>query len=297
MNELTDWTLLRSFLAVLRHGSLSGAARALRQTQPTVGRHIDELEAGLGVALFTRSQSGLHATPEAQQLVAHAEAMETAFGALVRTARAGSDRDQPKGVVRISASESMGTFALPAALASIRQRFPDIVLELTLNSRLDDLSRRTADIAVRMTRPKHKALVARKIGTITLGLYAHRQYVERFGVPRGLEDVRQFHLIGFDKDNHSARSVLPQQMTVAREDFSLRVDSDVAQVMSIRAGLGIGLMQKRVAETDSGLVPVLPRTVAPMLDCWLAVHRNQRNTPAIRAVFDGLAAGLAEWTD
>lgn len=297
MNEVTDWTLLRSFLAVLRHGSLSGAARALRQTQPTVGRHIDELEAGLGVALFTRSQSGLHATREAQALVSHAEAMETAFGALVRAAKAGSDRDQPQGVVRISASESMGTFALPRTLASVRQRYPDIIIELALNSRLDDLLRRTADIAVRMTRPKQKALVARKIGTVTLGLYAHQRYVERFGLPRSPDDLKEFHLIGYDRDNHSARSVVPGQFTVAREDFSLRVDSDVAQVMAIRAGLGIGMMQRRVAQEDTMLVPVLPRAVSPVLDCWLAVHRNQKSTPAIRAVFDGLAAGLADWTD
>ncbi len=297
MKEVTDWTLLRSFLAVVRHGSLSGAARALKQTQPTIGRHIDELETGLGVALFTRSQSGLHATRSAFSLVPHAEAMETAFGALVRSAKTSGDREQPQGVVRISASESMGTFALPPALASIRHRFPDISIELALNSRLDDLLRRDADIAVRMARPKQKALVARKVGTITLGLYAHRQYVERFGLPRGIEDVKQFHLIGFDRDNHSARSVLPSNPPVSREDFSLRVDSDVAQVMAVRAGIGIGIMQKRIAVADPQLVPVLPHAIAPVMECWLALHRNQKSTPAIRAVFDGLADGLAEWTD
>lgn len=297
MKEVTDWTLLRSFLAVIRHGSLSGAARALKQTQPTIGRHIDELEAGLGVALFTRSQSGLHATRSAFALVPHAEAMETAFGALVRSAKTSGNHEQPQGIVRISANEPMGVFALPPALASIRHRFPDISIELALNSRLDDLLRRDADIAVRMARPKQKALVARKVGTITLGLYAHRRYIERFGLPRGLEDLKQFHLVGFDRDNHSARPLLQRDLPISREDFSLRVDSDVARIMAVRAGLGIGMIQRRIADKDPELVPVLPRAIAPALECWLAVHRNQKSTPAIRAVLDGLAEGLAGWTD
>ena len=297
MNEIRDWTLLRSFLAVVRHGSLSGAARALKQTQPTIGRHIDELETGLGVALFTRSQSGLHITREAETLLPHAEAMETAFGALVRMAKAGSDRNQPKGVVRISASEAVGTFVLPRFLGRIRRDFPDIAVELALKDRLDDLLRRNADIAVRMTRPQQKALVARKIGTLTLGLYAHRDYAERFGLPRSLEDFKAYHLIGYDRDNHSAQSVLPEFMPLEREDFSVRVDSNAAQVMAIRAGLGIGLMQRRLAQEDPALLPVFPNVVAPKIDCWLVMHRNQKNTAAIRTVFDGLASGLRDWVD
>jgi DNA-binding transcriptional LysR family regulator len=295
MIEPSDWSLLRSFLAVMRRGSLSAAARATGLTQPTVGRHIDELENGLGVALFTRSQSGLLPTEAASSLVPHAEAMEAAFAALVRTARTGGDATQPRGIVRISASEIVGTFVLPPILADVRKLFPKIVIELVLNNRTDDLLRRDADIAVRMVRPKQDGLVARRLGSIPLGLYAHRDYIDRLGLPETVEALTEHHIIGFDRDDHSARSVASAQLPISREIFSYRVDSDVAQVTAIEAGLGIGGMQKVMAKRNPALVPVLPDHVAFELECWLAVHEDQKDSPPIRAMFDGLAAGLDRW--
>ncbi|CCD92849.1 putative transcriptional regulator, LysR family [Bradyrhizobium sp. ORS 375] len=295
MNEPWDWSLLRSFLAVVRRGSLSAAARATGLTQPTIGRHIDELEASLGVALFTRSQAGLLPTEAATTLLPHAEAMEAAFAALVRAARTGGDARQPRGVVRISASEIVGTFVLPPILAGIRQRYPEIVIEVVLNNRTDDLLRRDADIAVRMIRPKQDGLVARKLGRIPLGLYAHRDYIARFGLPDTIEALKAHHIIGFDRDDHSARSVASSQLPLSRELFSYRTDSDVAQVTAIEAGLGIGGMQTAMARRNPALVPVLADQVAFALDCWLAVHEDQKDSPPIRALFDGLAEGLARW--
>jgi DNA-binding transcriptional LysR family regulator len=295
MNEPADWSLLRSFLAVVRRGSLSAAARATGLTQPTIGRHIDELEAGLGTALFTRSQAGLLPTEAATALVPHAETMEAAFAALVRAAKTGGDARQPRGVVRISASEIVGTFVLPPILAGLRRRYPHIVIELTLNNRTDDLLRRDADIAVRMIRPKQDGLVARRLGSVPLGLYAHRDYVDRFGLPDTIEALKAHHVIGFDRDDHSARSVASSQLPMSREIFSYRTDSDVAQVTAIEAGLGIGGMQTAMAKRNPALLPVLAAQVAFALDCWLAVHEDQKDSPPIRAMFDGLAEGLSRW--
>lgn len=295
MADLTDWTLTRSFLAVMRRGSLSAAARALALTQPTLGRHIDELEAGLGAALFTRSPGGLLPTERARALLPHAEAMEAAFEALVRAAAGGGDAAQPRGTVRISASEVMGTFVLPAILADLRHRAPGLVMELALNNRTDDLLRRDADIAVRMTRPQQQGLVARKVGVVPLGLFAHRRYVERFGVPATLGELAGHHIVGFDRDDHSARSVAAGKLPISRALFSFRVDSDVAQAMAVRAGVGIGMMQKAMAAAEPDLVPVLEAEVSLPLECWLAVHEDQKASPPIRAVYDALAAGLGRW--
>lgn len=297
MTELNDWTLLRSFLAVLRRGSLSAAAREAGLTQPTIGRHIDELESGLGIALFTRSPGGLLPTQAALSLQTHAETMETAFAALKRAATLSGDSAAPRGTVRISASEIMGTFVLPAILSELRGRYPDIVLELSLNNRTDDLLRRDADIAVRMTRPKQDGLVARKLGSVGLGLFAHRDYASRHGLPLTLDELGGHHIVGFDRDDHSARSVAKGALPISREIFSFRVDSDVAQVMAVRAGLGIGMMQKAMAQREPDLVPVLDDLVSLDLECWLAVHEDQKDASSIRAVFDGLATGLRRWID
>lgn len=290
-----DWTLVRSFLAVMRRGSLSAAARSLSLTQPTLGRHVDELERGLGAPLFTRSPGGLLPTEQALALLAHAEAMEIAFAALVRAASAGGDAAQPQGTVRISASEVMGTFVLPSLLVPLRETFPRIVIEVALNNRTDDLLRRDADIAVRMMRPRQQGLVARKMGVVPLGLFAHRRYAERVGLPESLSALGAHHVIGFDRDDHSARMVAGASLPVTRTMFSFRVDSDVAQVMAVRAGLGIGMMQTGMAASDPDLVPVLAAEVALELECWLAVHEDQRSSAPIRAVFDGLADGLGRW--
>ncbi|MFY8113116.1 MAG: LysR family transcriptional regulator [Rhabdaerophilum sp.] len=297
MSDLTDWTLLRSFLAVLRRGSLSAAARETGLTQPTIGRHIDELEAGLGLALFTRSPGGLLPTQGARSLLPHAEAMEIAFAALKRAATLGGDEGNPRGTVRIAASEVMGTFVLPPVLAVLRGRYPGIILELALNNRTDDLLRRDADIAVRMTRPKQDGLVARRLGTVPLGLYAHRAYLDRYGLPESVDDLARHHVIGFDRDDHSARAVAAGTLPISRDLFSFRVDSDVAQIMALRAGLGIGMIQKAMAKADPALVPVLPDRVAIELECWLAVHEDQKDAAPIRALFDGLAEGLLRWMD
>ena len=143
MNVMTDWTLVRSFLEVLRRGSLSGTARATGLTQPTIGRHIDQFEEALGVGLFTRSSGGLIATDAAHALRPHAEAMEASMAAPVRAAAMGGDMTAPRGTVRITASVIMGATVLPGILADIRFAYPEIVLKLALNKRSDDLLRRT----------------------------------------------------------------------------------------------------------------------------------------------------------
>ncbi|ABM47786.1 bacterial regulatory helix-turn-helix, lysR family protein [Burkholderia mallei NCTC 10247] len=151
MGSEIGWELYRSFLGVLREGSLSGAARALGLTQPTVGRHVAALEAALRVPLFTRSSSGLMPTDVALALRAHAEAMESTADALARAAT--SFGEDVRGVVRISASDVVGVEVLPPIVARLRQRHPALTVELALTNRVQDLLRREADIAVRMTRP------------------------------------------------------------------------------------------------------------------------------------------------
>jgi DNA-binding transcriptional LysR family regulator len=289
-----SWSLVASFLAVMRLGSLSGAARSTGMTQPTIGRHIEEVEAALAVALFTRSSSGLMPTEAAKALLPHAEAMETAMAALVRTATLGGEDESPRGTVRITASDIMGTVVLPQILATIRTKHPQIIFELALNNRTDNLLQRDADIAVRMVRPTQTGLVARKIGELPLGLYAHRSYLERFGTPETVEALLRSHLIGFDRDDHSARSVASGILPITREIFAFRCDSDSAQLAALEAGLGIGAVQKSIARQISDLVPILAETIRFKLDVWLAVHEDLIRQPAVRTVFDELATGLTQ---
>jgi DNA-binding transcriptional LysR family regulator len=283
------WELYRSFLAVIRERSLSGAARTLSLTQPTVGRHIDALEEALGLALFTRSQAGLDATTGAVALIPYAEAMASAADAIQRVATGEADED--RGAVRISASEMVGAEVLPAGLAAFREAHPRVVIELVLSNRNEDLLRREADIAVRMVRPTQEALVARKIGIIHIGVHVHPRYVKTHGVPRDLAELAKHPVIGFDKAP-SVRRLDGVGVPITRDLFSFRCDSDYGQYQAIRAGVGLGFCQVGLARRD-GLVPVLARQIGFQLGVWVVMHRDLRRTRRMRLMFDHLAAHLA----
>ncbi|MGO9398064.1 MAG: LysR family transcriptional regulator [Xanthobacteraceae bacterium] len=287
------WDELRTFVEVARDGSLSGAARRLGLTQPTVGRHIDALEAALGLTLFTRSPRGLTPTPAALALEPHVEAMAAAAAALARVASGEAAAD--RGAVRVTASDVIGCEVLPPILADFHAVHPGIVIELGLTNRTEDLARHDADIAVRMVRPTQSGLVARRIGASRLGLYAHRDYLARFGEPRSLADLASHCVIGFDRDNRAFRAAGNFARKLTREVFGFRCDSDLAQLAALRAGVGIGGCQENIARRAPELVPVLPDAIQYALEVWLVMHEDLKATRRVRLLFDHLAAGLTNY--
>ena len=296
MNEgEPSWDLYRSFLAVLREGSLSGAARALGLTQPTVARHVDALEVAVGFQLFTRSREGLAATEGALELKPHAESLAATAAALLRAAS--GQGKAVAGTVRVSASEVIGAEVLPPILARLREDHPALEIELVLSNAVDNLLRRDADIAVMMVEPIQEALVVKRVGSVALGLHAHQNYLARAGAPRDVKDLTAHSLIGFDRETPAIRSMLQRAPALDGLRFTLRTDSDIARLMAIKAGFGIGICQAALARRDPGLERVLPDAFALELGVWLAIHENLRSTPRCRAVFDGLAAGLKAHVD
>jgi DNA-binding transcriptional LysR family regulator len=288
-----DWSHFRSFLAVFHQGSLSAAARRLGLTQPTLGRQIAELEHDLGTALFIRSQRGLLPTDAARDIARHAQAMSAASSAMARAASGGMS--DTSGVIRITASDIVGAEVLPPLLASFRRSAPAVTIELSLSNRMADLLSGEADIAVRMLRPGQQAIVARHIGNVGLGLYAHKRYLEaaaRLTTPDALPS--EHTLIGFDRET----PVLPglsSDFALTRDLFALRTDNDLAQLAAIRAGYGIGFVQHGIARRSAELVPVFPKEVGVTLEMWLALHEDLRASRRLRLMMDHLAVGLADY--
>lgn len=289
-----DWSLYASFRQVMLTGSLSAAARALGLTQPTLGRHVAALETALGAALFTRSPQGLTPTAAALDLLPRVEDMHAAAEAAARAVSGGPSGET--GVVRLTASEIIGGVVLPPILTAFREKHPGIAIELTLTNRTEDLLRRDADIAVRMLRPSQAALVARRVGTVAIGLYAHRRYAEAHGLPRTPDDLADHPLIGFDRDEVSRRSVGETGPPVTREAFAFRCDSDLAQLAALRSGFGVGGCQTGIAGEDPDLLPVLADTVRFTLEMWLAMHEDLRNVARVRLMFEHLARTLSSYT-
>ncbi len=290
MNNDPDWALYRTLLAVIEDGSLSGAARRLGLTQPTVARHVDALEAALGADLFVRSQRGLTSTDLALALRHHAEAMASIAAALLRTASGAVG--QVAGTVRISASDVVGVEHLPPILARLRRDHPALVIELALTDRVDDLLQREADIAIRMIEPTQGALLARRLAPVDLGFHARQDYLSRCGVPARLADLTDHDLIGFDTETPAMRAMLAYLPNIDRSTFALRVDSNLAQLAAIRAGFGIGLCQVAIARRDPGLVRVLDTFTLP-LPLWIVMHEDLKTSARYRVVFDALTAAVS----
>jgi DNA-binding transcriptional LysR family regulator len=290
-----NWEWYRSFLQVLETGSLSAAGRALGLTQPTVGRHIDSLEAALGLKLFTRSFDGFAPTDAAQSLQPFAADIANTAAALRRAAS--SHGSGVRGTVRLTASEVVGVEVLPPILAALHHEHPQLVIELVLSNQADDLLHREADIAVRMFRPIQDALVVKRVGGIEVGLHAHEDYLASRGVPKSMADLSRHALIGFDRENAFIRQLQAKVKALSRERFAFRANSDLAQLAAIRAGFGIGFCQSGLAAQDARLVRVLPRQFSFTMDTWVAMHEDLRASARCTVTFAALASGLAAYVD
>ena len=286
MDNAPDWTLLRSFLAVAESGSLSGAARVLGLSQPTLGRHITETETALKLTLFTRTARGLALSVAGTALLPHAQAMQEAAQAL-SLAAAGRNADM-SGTVRITASQIMATYILPAMLADLRMREPQIEIELVPSDTSENLLFREADIAVRMYRPTQLDLITQHLIDLPLGLYAAKTYLNRVGRPTTHDEVLVRDLIGFDRSDQMLRMLQALGITRTRNDFPLRCDDQVVYWNLVRAGCGIGGMQCLVGDADPLVERVAPFVALPALPVWLTAAEALRQTPRIRRVFDYL---------
>jgi DNA-binding transcriptional LysR family regulator len=294
MAQEPGWDLYRSFLAVLRLGSLSAAARSLGLTQPTVGRHIAQLQESLGGrVLFTRSPQGLMPTAPAHELRPHAEDMAAAAAAFTRMGSA--DVEEAAGVIRLAAADVVGVEVLPAILSEFRYKYPNTAIELSLSNQMADLLRRDADIAVRMVRPKQKALLARRVGRLALQFHAHRRYLERYGYPERLQDLANHSIIGFDRIRPLGMLMNALPLPVSRELFAFRCDHDLAQLSALRAGFGIGICQTGIARRDPDLLPVLAKHFKFDMEVWIVMHNDLKRISRMRFMFDHLCANLAQY--
>lgn len=285
------WEQLEAFAATLEHGSLSGASRSLGLAQPTVRRRVEALEAALGQPLFVRSANGLVPTETAESVAPVARAMQSHARALVR---AGSARPEATaGVVRVTVPAILGVHVLPPRLAGLRAQAPDLHLEWVTSDAVDDLLRRDADLAVRTVAPSQSALVARRIGTIAIGLAASPDYLARHGDPTVLDELVQHALITDDRRGQLLMVLGQWGLDVADVSAVLRSDDTLAQLAAVRAGLGVGVCQVPLMD-ELGLVRVLP-ALEVLLPVWVVVHEDLRRLTRVRRVFDYLVETLTAY--
>jgi DNA-binding transcriptional LysR family regulator len=288
-----DWALMRSFVSVMRHATLSAAAKALGQTQPTIGRHIREFETILGEPLFVRRGKTLTPNDRALALFERASVMEEAAFAVEREIAGAkrSEADQLSGTVRLSVPEVFGSVLVPEILAKFQKQFPLVAVELIATNSSDDLLRREADIAIRLYRPNQPDLIMAKTGVVHVGLFATADYIARSGAIEALEDFSKHRLIGEDQGDRLLKAMKEFGLPVRRSDFVFRSDSILAQIAATEAGLGLGAGMT-IAFDMTKVVRVLPHAINIAFDVHVVAHSDLHRSRLMRALFDHLVTAL-----
>ena len=285
-----NWNLIRSYLMVAEHGSTLAAAKHLEVTQSTISRHLQELEAALSVQLFDRRKTGLALTDKGHELLSYAKTMDSVADQLQTSASRFSST--VSGTVRISASEVLAVDVLPYCLEHLLRDNPELQIEIVASNEASNLLRREADIALRMFAPEQQDLISRHLTDIPIAFYAHEKYLKQHKQLRSAEDFDEHRFIGFDLSTLFIDGAKKLGMKFKREDFQIRTDSITVQNQCANAGLGIVVMQEKLARDQSGLQKIQTGFELPPLPLFIVAQQELRASRKLRVVYDALADAI-----
>lgn len=287
--SMISWSDYPILLAAAETGNLTAAGRKLNLSQPTVGRRIRALEDHFGTPLLTRDNGILVPTDFGHSMIDHIRRMEEEASAITRSSA--TLETSLAGVVRLAASEGIGTHWLPPVMQHFRQNHPDILLDLGIGFRDFNLAQREADIALRWMNPgDQNSLIGRKVATVTFGLFASKHYIENSGPLNAPEDLENHDgvmatimdgKVLWITDSRGEPVHLPKRIT-------FRSNSIWAFDEAILSGYGIGALPIcGIRSMDSNIVRVLPN-ISRQEDLYLVAHEDLKRSRRIRAVFDFL---------
>jgi DNA-binding transcriptional LysR family regulator len=287
-----DWNHAKAFLATVEEGSLSGAARALRLAQSTLSRQVEALEQELGVVLFQRVGNTFALTPSGLGLLDHVRTMAEAAGNVSLSAAGQSQSIE--GWVCIAASEIYSALVLPPILVRLKGIEPGISVEIVASNNASDLQKREADIAVRNFAPTQPDLIAKKIKTVSLRLYATPRYLDTIGNPRLPYDLRTADFINISHTGGFLKGLNALGLSLTERNFPFLTGNILVMWELVKIGLGIGMIDEVIGDAEPSVRQVLPDLQPITLPVWLVVHRELNTSRRIRVVFDLLAEELAK---
>ena len=275
------------FLAVARTGSLTAAAREMSVTQPTVGRYINTLEERLNQKLFNRSKDGMTLTEAGEAIYPHAKEVELAIEAFDR--RIQSDADEMAGTVRLSTTEGLGALWVVPRIDTLGRKYPALNLELILENDSLDLTRREADVALRLGQPTTTNLTATRVGSLSLQLMASRSYIAQYGAPATVEELSS-HRIVSTRLRSAPSDGFWQKIIATGAHVGFTTNSTIAQVEAVRNGVGISVLPSYVGRKYDDLEPIMPNWRWQPREIWLVTHVELRTNPRVRVIMDEMTS-------
>lgn len=286
---------LSAFVQSVDLGSLSGAARALDTTQPTISKLVAGLERSLGVRLLRRAATGLSLTEEGQRFHERARRMLEDYGDAVADAR--EQVLKPQGLLRVSAPVTLGQRHLNAMAVEFLRLYPDIQLELVLDDRFIDPREERIDVSLRVGGALPPDLVARHLGTWPRVLVASPDYVASRGKPRKPQDLVAHDYLRYASGDDGVLLTGPDGPVTVPVRSRYRVNNAVALLDSVLAGAGVSLQPTwMVADhlADGRLVRVLSRHTGPAQEAHLLYAPRRYQPLRVRVLVDFLGERVAK---
>lgn len=280
---MLDWNDLRYFLSVARTGSTLSASKQLKVSQSTVSRRITALEEQIGIKLFVRKPSGYDLTPRGKSVLPAAESVEAAI--LTFSDGVEAETRRLSGTVRLSTVESAANAWIIPAVGLLRERHPEIRMEILTSDQYVDLARGEADVAVRFgPRPTQDTLIVRHLLDMLESFYASEALVEEFGMPADYGDLAKFPLVASTDIQSITNRWINQH--VADAEITQRASSISSIIASVRSGLGAAILPCMMGDDIPGLVRLLPPIEELTTPGWMVTTDQARRQPHIRAVID-----------
>lgn len=290
---MDNWDEVRTAYQVARIGTVSGAAEVMGVHHATVIRHIDALEARLGVKLFQRHARGYTPTEAGQDLLRVAQATEDQFNQL--SGRLKGQGDDVSGELVVTSLESLAPLLVPV-LTAFQAQHPGLIVRYLTGARLFRLEYGEAHVAIRAgAAPDQPDNVVQPFYSQVVGLYASRDYVERHGVPATTDDLSGHHFVSGDDANSRAPFSKWLRAQVPEASITFRGNSGFAMKEAVMAGAGIGFLAKWEAERHPELVPMMepmPEWTAPL---WLVTHVDLHRTTKVQSFLKFLKERAADW--
>ena len=280
-----DWRLIKAFVAVMQERTLSAAARKLGTTQPTIGRQIRELEETCGELLFFRRGKSLDPTPAALGLSARAEDVEASVVSLSRAFARIGESDSLR-IVRITAPTLIADHLLPNTLPSASKALPKAEFHILPSDSVQDLQRRHADIALRLTEPTQPDLITQRIGEVQIGLHATQDYLSKMGHPTKIADLARHRLILPSNETQISAAAANVGLEPGVLTASIRSDDLRHRHALMKAGAGIATGHSWMTQFDPDLRQVLPNVIIDTLPVWLVATEDIRTSRTLRCAYD-----------
>ncbi|MBS0561328.1 MAG: LysR family transcriptional regulator [Proteobacteria bacterium] len=287
---MLNWDDLQAFLLIARHGSLSAAARAAGVRQSTMGRRLAAMEARIGQPLLLRTRDGFRPTAAGEAILGNAERIEEE--ALAAERRITGQDVRLEGTIRLTTVETLAAEVVVPILAAFQRAHPGIAVDLLPDTRSLSLTRREADVALRLVRPSAQDVAARKVGEMAVGLYAAPAYLDRYGMPDFAAGAAGHRLVLSPPELMGLPEMAWFARIAARAAPACQSPSRYLQRAAVEAGMGIGCFARYLGDGRAGLARLTAPEAPPRRELWLAVHQDMRHAPRIRALTDFLADGL-----